>query len=157
WGQRNESTMQDIEARFGDTVDQPGGPLGRWRKALSTVTDNGRLDGFGSDFTRRLGLEVVSPAIGSLTIDNSSVDSGDIVTIKWDCVSNPPGTKVRLEVQSPATGTDKREDLPLSGQQQFKATDSSGYGIVLTALYSLNGVERTASRELSLNVASGLK
>jgi hypothetical protein len=52
WGQRNPSTAADIEFRFGDD-------LRVWREALARITDNGRLDGFSSGFTRRVGLEVV--------------------------------------------------------------------------------------------------
>lgn len=51
WGQRNESTAGDIAHRFGCD-------LLTWRKALACITDNGRLNGFSSSFTRRVGLEV---------------------------------------------------------------------------------------------------
>jgi len=59
WGQRNESDVADIEFRFGDRNDPRNGNLGRWREALSTITDRGRLDGFSSEFTRQTGLEVI--------------------------------------------------------------------------------------------------
>ena len=57
WGQRNESDAADIEYRFGDPTDPDGGDLGRWRRALAGITDDGRLNGFSSEFTRRTGLE----------------------------------------------------------------------------------------------------
>jgi hypothetical protein len=57
WGQRNTSQRFQIEERFGATPGDPIGNLGRWRQALNQITDNGRLDGFSSAFTRRTGLE----------------------------------------------------------------------------------------------------
>jgi hypothetical protein len=60
WGQQNDSTRQQIEFAFSDSP--PGPPptkLDAWRAVLSQLTDNGSLDGFSSDFTRRTGLEVV--------------------------------------------------------------------------------------------------
>lgn len=57
WGQRNPSNITDIEHRFGGGVN--GGDLGAWRRALARITDNGRLDGFSSEFTRTTGLEVI--------------------------------------------------------------------------------------------------
>ena len=50
WGQRNEFTRADVEDRYGEDLVE-------WRKALRRVTENGRLDGFSSSFTRRAGLE----------------------------------------------------------------------------------------------------
>ena len=52
WGQRNDSSMADIQFRFGRSLDV-------WRRQLAKVTEDGRLDGFSSAFTRRVGLEVV--------------------------------------------------------------------------------------------------
>lgn len=57
WGQRNTSQRFQIAERFGATPGDPIGNLGRWRQALNQITDNGRLDGFSSAFTRRTGLE----------------------------------------------------------------------------------------------------
>jgi hypothetical protein len=59
WGQRNGATRAEVELRFGDGPTNPGGDLGDWRQALSVITENGRLDGFSNDFSRRAGLEVV--------------------------------------------------------------------------------------------------
>jgi hypothetical protein len=55
WGQRNESNVEDIEFRFGDSNDPRNGDLGRWREALATITRNS--EGFSSAFTRQTGLE----------------------------------------------------------------------------------------------------
>ncbi len=59
WGQRNDYTRAEVERIYGDSPLNPGGNLGFWRQALRLVTDEGRLDGFSSEFTRRTGLEVV--------------------------------------------------------------------------------------------------
>lgn len=58
WGQRNPSTVQNIEDRFGITALVRTGELQKWRQVLGRITDNGRLDGFSSPFTRQTGLEV---------------------------------------------------------------------------------------------------
>jgi hypothetical protein len=55
WGQQNHSTKQEIEFRFGPAGT---GTLAEWRAALATLTQNGALDGFSSDFTRQTGLEL---------------------------------------------------------------------------------------------------
>ncbi|MEV7547545.1 hypothetical protein, partial [Streptomyces sp. NPDC089915] len=58
WGQRNDSTRADVERLFGDKSDPDNGRLGAWRSELATITEDNRLDGFSSRFTRRTGLEV---------------------------------------------------------------------------------------------------
>ncbi|MFI8101267.1 hypothetical protein [Streptomyces sp. NPDC086023] len=58
WGQRNDSGRADVERLFGDRNDPGNGRLGAWRRALAVITDDNRLDGFSSRFTRRTGLEV---------------------------------------------------------------------------------------------------
>ena len=67
WGQRNESTRAHVQERFGDTLANQSGNLHKWRDALSSITQHGKLDGFSSAFTRRTGLEIVTPIIGNLT------------------------------------------------------------------------------------------
>jgi hypothetical protein len=57
WGQRNPSTRAHIQERFGDPAFDPGSRMARWRQALRFITNNGRLNGFSSAFTRRTGLE----------------------------------------------------------------------------------------------------
>jgi hypothetical protein len=57
WGQRNASTRAHIQERFGDPAVDPGSRMARWRQALRFITNNGRLNGFSSAFTRRTGLE----------------------------------------------------------------------------------------------------
>jgi hypothetical protein len=58
WGQDNTATRADIERLFGDLSSADNGSLGAWRRALRQVTEDGRHDGFSSDFTRRTGLEI---------------------------------------------------------------------------------------------------
>jgi hypothetical protein len=52
WGQRNDYVRPQVESRYGPA-------LTNWRAALSAITNNGQLNGFSSEFTRRTGLEVV--------------------------------------------------------------------------------------------------
>jgi hypothetical protein len=59
WGQRNDWVRPEVELNFGDSPMNPGGNLGFWRQALAQITQDGALDGFSSEFTRRTGLEVV--------------------------------------------------------------------------------------------------
>jgi hypothetical protein len=49
WGQRNDSREEDIRRLF------PSLPA--WRNVLAQFTNDGQLDGFSNDFTRRTGLE----------------------------------------------------------------------------------------------------
>jgi len=67
WGQRNESTVDDIEYRFGQNLTM-------WRDALYRINEHG-LE-FSSVFTRRVGLEVpVNPCqdcIDTQSIANES-------------------------------------------------------------------------------------
>lgn len=58
WGQGNDSTKDEIDARFGQLAVPPSDDLDRWRQALGRFTNNGALDGYSSAFTRRTGLEV---------------------------------------------------------------------------------------------------
>ncbi len=59
WGQRNDWTRDEVERIYGDCPLNPGGNFGFWRQALREITEDGALDGFSSEFTRRTGLEVV--------------------------------------------------------------------------------------------------
>jgi hypothetical protein len=58
WGQRNPSTVQNIEDRFGAKAPVRPGELEKWRDVLKIFTDDGRLTGFSSPFTRQTGLEI---------------------------------------------------------------------------------------------------
>jgi len=52
WGQRNDYVRPQVEFRYGAALTD-------WRAALAAITNNGQLNGFSSEFTRRTGLEVV--------------------------------------------------------------------------------------------------
>ena len=55
WGQHNPLTRPEVEAIF----NTPGSTrLTLWRQALAKLSDNGKLDGFSSAFTRQTGLEL---------------------------------------------------------------------------------------------------
>jgi hypothetical protein len=81
--------VADIEEHFGGP---DGGSLRVWRNALSRITDNGRLNLFSSQFTRRTGPEIVTSSIQNLEVDANSPWAGATVTVKWDCDQNPPET-----------------------------------------------------------------
>jgi len=57
WGQRNDYQREEVERIWGDGPLNPGGDLGNWRAALRYITNDGALNGFSSEFTRRTGLE----------------------------------------------------------------------------------------------------
>jgi len=149
WGQQNDSVQQDIEFRLGDSPSSLSGPLHQWRSVLSKLTDNGRQDGFSSDFTRRTGLEVVQPSISSFIVSSAPSSSNPSCTVAWDCQSNPPGTTVSLDIESPTGDVTPVTGLPLKGSFTFVA---SGSGNLLELQVSLdrNGVTRTALQDLSI-------
>lgn len=96
WGQQNDCTQAEIEARFGDAVGVSNrGRLGSWRDSLAYFTDNGRLNGFSNAFSRQTGLEVVQPRMGSFEMEWS----GKNVLLRWDCRNNPPATRASLVVR----------------------------------------------------------
>ncbi|MET8030940.1 hypothetical protein [Streptomyces avermitilis] len=153
WGQRNNSTAADIEHRFGDSVDSPGGALGRWRDALASVTDNGRLDGCSSAFTRRTGLEVVQPAVGRVSVEPPSPTRESGFTLHWDCVSNPPRTEVHVTVRTPAGVQTAYGPLSLTGQMDIPTLELGTYRVfVATAAQADNGEWRQEAREIQVVV-----
>jgi hypothetical protein len=150
WGQQNDSVQQDIEFRFGDSPSSPSGPLHQWRSVLSKLTDNGRQDGFSSEFTRRTGLEVVQPLISSFIVSSAPSSSNPSCTVAWDCQSNPPGTTVSLEIESPTGDVTPVTGLPLKGSFTFVASGSGNYVLKLQVSLDRNGVTRTALQDLSI-------
>lgn len=153
WGQRNDYTMADVEHRYGDSVNAPGGDLGTWRQALSRITDNGRLDGFSSDFTRRTGLEVVYPRIQEFTIDRHAVSTGETITLKWNCLNNPPDSRVNILFSRPTAGSIVINTVPLAGQHQIQVTEPGTHIVNFYVTRTLNGVHRQDSRTAFINVA----
>ncbi|MFF1561806.1 hypothetical protein [Streptomyces sp. NPDC058279] len=136
WGQRNDYERPEVERIFGDSVLEPGGNLGFWREALARVTDNGRLDGFSSEFTRRTGLEVVTPRIGTFGVEPSTVPLGGTVAVTWDCARNPSGTKLRLEISSPSGVVVPAAAIPMAGSHEFRADQAGTYRVTLVATLS---------------------
>jgi hypothetical protein len=150
WGQQNNSTQSEIEFRFGDTPNQPGGPLGVWRAALSQLTDNGRLDGFSSAFTRQAGQEVVQPLIGAFNVASAPSSGNPACTLAWDCRNNPAGTAVSLEIISPTAAVTSIPGLPLQGSHTFSASQTGTYVAMLRARLDLNGETRQANQALQI-------
>jgi len=150
WGQQNNSTQPQIEFRFGDTPTAPGGPLQDWRNVLSTLTDNGRLDGFSSQFTRTAGLEVVQPLIGAFAVASAPSAGQPACTLAWDCRNNPPGTTISLEIVSPTAGVTSVPGLALQGTHTFSASQPGTFVAVLRTSLTTNGETRHASRALQI-------
>jgi hypothetical protein len=146
WGQRNESTITDIQDRFGDDPIGQSGSLRIWRNTLSRITGNGRLNGFSSKFTRRVGLEIVTPVIQLLKIDPTNPSLNQSVIIIWNCNDNPPSTEVKLNIQSPTMKNTDYSHLSLIGQQPFTASELGEYIITLTAIIQLNEVRKTSNQ-----------
>jgi len=153
WGQHNDYTMADVEHRFGDSVDASGGTLGTWRAALSRITDNGRLDGFSNDFTRRTGLEVVRPKIQEFTVDRHTVSTGDTITLKWNCLSNPPDSRVSILFSRPTAGPSLINTVPLVGQHQIQVTEPGTHVVNFSVMRTLNGIHRQNSRTAFITVS----
>lgn len=143
WGQRNPSDVSNIERRFGDTAVSPSGPLHHWRAALSRLTDNGRLDGFSSAFTRQTGLEVVTPLIGEWSATGTT--TADPIEVQWNWANNPPGTAIEVWVTGPgAGGGTSGPGQPLSGHRQFQAPVAGTYIVGIQAVLTFAGEQRTA-------------
>jgi hypothetical protein len=148
WGQQNTSTQADIEFRFGDTPANPTGPLQQWRSVLARLTDNGRLDGYSSDFTRTTGLEIVQPRISSFSVSSPPSSSTHSCTVAWDCAGNPPETSLTLEISPPTGSVPAITGLPLSGSHTVTASQTGNYTLTLVASLDLNGETRKATRAL---------
>jgi hypothetical protein len=153
WGQHNDYTMADVEHRYGDSVASPGGDLGQWREALSRVTDNGRLDGFSNEFSRRAGLEVVRPRIQQFAVDRHAASIGDTVTITWNCSSNAADSRVSILVSRPTAGPSLINTVGLSGQHQLLVAEAGTHVLVFSVVRTLNGVSRHDSQTTSIIVS----
>jgi hypothetical protein len=104
WGQRNDLTMPEVEKEFSPIG--PSGALFRWRKALSTLSNNGRFPMFSTEFTRLRGLEVVQPVLESFAVNPTHGCAGSPVHVTWTASDNPLETVATLEIQpSGAPGT----------------------------------------------------
>ena len=153
WGQRHNATAAHVERWFGDSAAAPGGRLRAWRHALSSITDNGRLDGFSTAFTRRTGLEVVQPMVGQTTTAPAAPTVGAVFTVGWDCASNPPGTRVMVRVVAPDATTASFGPLALVDRLDTVSTMAGTYQITVTAELVANNQSRSDSRVVDVVVA----
>lgn len=152
WGQRNQASMADTEDRFGDSLTKPGGALGAWRRALSSLTENGRLNGFSSAWTRAIGLEVVTPMIGFLRSMTPNPSLGQTIKVAWNNSHNPAGVETKLDITSPSLVTSTHNALPASGSFDFVPTERGEYKFTLTASIKLNGERRDTTQNLLVTV-----
>jgi len=153
WGQRNDYTMAEVERIYGDRALNPGGNLGLWRQALALVTDNGRLNGFSSEFSRRTGLEVVVPRIEAFSVTPSVAHVGDTATISWDCTNNPAGTLTRVQHTRPNSQVTPLIVLPLAGLHHFPLDQVGTHLVTFSAVYRFNDVERLDKRTAYISVS----
>jgi hypothetical protein len=151
WGQQNTSTQAQVEFRFGDSVSQPGGPLHNWRGVLARLTENGRLDGFSSQFTRHAGLEVVQPKVGTFAVTTAPTATHHACTVGWNCDRNPAGTTVRIEVHPPSGSIPPASGLALHGSRTINKTVSGAYQIKLIVSLTFNGETRKDELALTVN------
>ena len=127
-----------------------------WRSALSRLADNGRLNGFSSFFTRRVGLEVVVPLITAVTADRLQLEQGETFTISWDGQHNPPYTQIRLDVSNPNASVPSFVSLPFTGQQSIQGLEVGRYKARLTAICTLNGEARRSFKGIDITVTERL-
>lgn len=153
WGQRNNASAVHVERWFGDSAAAPGGRLRAWRDALSSVTDNGRLNGFSTAFTRRTGLEVVQPIVGQTTTVPAAPAVGDVFTVGWDCANNPPGTQVMVQVVAPDATTTAFGPLQLVDHVDALSTMAGTYQVIVTAVLTANNQSRADVRVVDVVVA----
>ncbi len=151
WGQRNESTREHVQERFGDSAADQSGRLRRWRDALARLTEHGRLDGFSSAFTRQTGLEIVTPRIGTLSA--SAAAQSQTITIDWNCQQNPPATEIALRLTSPSGVQSSLPAQALTGQVQVAASEHGAYAVSLVAAITLDGERREAEQQVSVAMA----
>jgi hypothetical protein len=105
WGQRNNWLQRDVEKVYGP------GSLYKWRDALSQVTDHGRYPAFSTVFSKRVGLEITKPIVGTFSVQPTEACADETVRVEWDCISNPPETQAVLVI-TPESGSPTRTSLP---------------------------------------------
>jgi len=160
WGQRNNLTMAQLQARFGDApAEVPPGfsgrsPLARWRRALSRLTDNGARAAFSSSFTRRVGLEVLQPGINDFSLDATIVPSGSAIRFRWDCVRNPPGVQITITLKRLSDGhtVQLRRSTRLAGSGFFSVHPAGMYSVELSVVRTLNRQSRQLVRSIECRV-----
>ncbi|MEV8440803.1 hypothetical protein AB0425_25790 [Actinosynnema sp. NPDC051121] len=93
WGQRNDRKQEDLEQVFSPAV---GGPLDRWREALSRLSEHGRLHQLSTQYTSSKGLEITRPRLYRLTASLTDGCENETTLISYDAFKNPPETQVSL-------------------------------------------------------------
>ena len=137
WGQRHTRSQKDLEKLYAPTV---GGPFHKWRKALSQLSANGRLDNFSTLFTKFRGLEITEPLLYGLRASMTEGCDTETTTIDYDALDNPPETHVWL-TQRFDNGTVK-DLLPGGTASKGSVAVAIGRGrsqVRLSALRELNG------------------
>ena len=154
WGQRNDSTVEEIQNRFGDAPSLPGGRLGEWRNVLSRFTSNGLHYAFSSSYSMRLGLEVVSPKITSLEADQVTIRFGEDARVRWRAAENPFGfCWPRLDVHT-ATGQVASYHLyTMVGEKVVRHLGRGVHKFELVITCQFDGDVRETRRSLSITVA----
>lgn len=150
WGQRHTAERDVTERLFGDSAARPGLALGRWRNALSRLTENGRLGGFSSEFSRRTGLEITLPLIWDFSV--TATRRGQPINVKWECKRNPFGTDVSLLVVSPSGTRTRHNGLTLENTKSFTANEAGSWRIVLDLGLGIGPERRTAEGERTVVV-----
>jgi hypothetical protein len=154
WGQRNDYTLDEVQHRYGDGINAPPGDLGAWRAALASITANGRLDGFSNAFTRRTGLEVVSPKVGSVTADVAQAALDQTVTISWNAVDNPAGTTLSLIVAAEnGAQLELFGNLSLQGSQTYQIAQHGVHHFTVQTSYTFSSETRVGSMTQDVQVA----
>lgn len=141
WGQRHTADRTITERLFGDTLSNSLPNLGSWRQALSRITENGRLDGFSSAFSRRAGLEVVTPIIWSFNVN--ATFRGQPIDITWDCVRNPSATQVTITLRAPSGARQSRTALPLTGNLSVTGREAGTWRVDLILELGIGAQRRT--------------
>ena len=142
WGQRHTANRIVTERVFGDSTEAPGGNLGRWRRMLSWLTANGRLDGFSTAFSRRAGLEVVTPIVWHFNVVSSGL--GGSLIVQWECRDNPGGTLASLRIVGPAGATTVHPGLPLAGDIEVIASHAGNWLVVIELVLGSGTLRRSA-------------
>jgi len=130
----------------------PTGNLFLWRKALSDLTDNGRLALFSTPFTRHRGLEVVQPIIQGVTVSPTNGCAGAPVEIAWAASANPPGTTASLEVRPTGLSGPPADIIPLGALDgtQNVTLPAGASDFTLVVATTLNGRRREDRRTVQV-------
>jgi hypothetical protein len=149
WGQRNTRSQADLEKVYNPTL---GGPFYKWRKALSDLSANGRLDNFSTAFTKYKGLEITTPKLYALRASMTQGCHSETPTIHYDALDNPPETMISLTQRFENGAVNNL--LPGATASRGDVAVAFGHGrsqIRLQALRELNG-NKYVSQTLTVDV-----